>query len=197
MSNSDRFQHAPQVSAAVDSEQNNSRNGGTQRADVRLLEYRPSPENGPVPEESPTTTEKDPKDTAAQVEANAKSNVDTIDVWRPADIRQWLREGPPEMKWIFRDSFSCGIVAGLSAPGGTGKSFFVFQLAISLAIGRRLFSAFEPVKASRVLVLLGEDSAVITHLRFNKIAQQLGLSPDEEELMHSNLKVYPNWASRS
>lgn len=128
--------------------------------------------------------------TAKRKKVQATNMVPTIGTeeinWKFAPIARWLREDPPETEWVFENIFPCGVVAGLSAQGGTGKSFFTLQLAVSLAIGRTVFSTFQPVKPCRVLILLGEDEEEPTQKRLSKIVRFLQLTPAEEALLEKN-----------
>ncbi|EFK10165.1 conserved hypothetical protein [delta proteobacterium NaphS2] len=71
-----------------------------------------------------------------------------------------LTEEPPEPEAILNYNgqpiLTRGVVGGLVAAGGTGKSFFLLQLAYALAGGTGL-GPFKAAGVFTVLVLLGED----------------------------------------
>lgn len=122
--------------------------------------------------------------------AQASSETKAIP-WLPSDMRIWLTTAPPAPEWLFEGVMVRGIVAGLAAAGGTGKSILMLELAISAAIGRALLKSLTPRGPLKVLIFLGEDPEEVTWRRFKAISDWADLSKEEELLLSANLKVYP------
>jgi len=81
-----------------------------------------------------------------------------------------------------------GIVYGLFATGGTGKSYFLLQLITCLATGHS-FGPFKPTRSNKVLYLGAEDPEWELHRRIHLIAENQGLLCSRE--LADNLAVYP------
>lgn len=110
------------------------------------------------------------------------------DDWTPANVSEWLESEPPPRDWILRNCLAGGDVGAIAAQGGTGKTFFALQLAISVATGRTLLPAFAPLGARRVLLLAGEDPKDILWRRVRAIVEAFGIH--EVEALAHNLIVY-------
>ena len=103
------------------------------------------------------------------------------------DVRAWVDTTPPPREWIIRDLVPAGEIGRLVAPGGTGKSMALLQLAVSVASGGVDWLGYPPGQgASRVLVLSAEDDRAELHRRFYAIGQ--GLNADGVVLNHAALR---------
>lgn len=90
-----------------------------------------------------------------------------------ARIDRYLATPPPPQRWVLDGFLPLGIVAAIVAPGGTGKSQLLMQLAYSVATGAPL-AGFWPVgESGTVLMLCAEDSENEIHRRISRIDQQL------------------------
>lgn len=107
----------------------------------------------------------------------------------PADIRDWLNSEPPEIKEIFEGLLVQGIVGGLFAQGGVGKTYLMLCLMLSAALGTPFFRTFRPTRSMRVLGLLGEDPPEMIHRRLRGILKEFGDDIDTE-LLSENLRIY-------
>lgn len=108
---------------------------------------------------------------------------------KPADIQEWLDTDPAPRVELFEGLLIKGIVGGLFAQGGTGKTYLLICLIIAAALGRPLFRSFRPLKPLRVLALLGEDPEPEIHRRVKNILPDFGEDVDYE-LLAQNLKIY-------
>jgi|GEM_PF-2194659 len=109
------------------------------------------------------------------------------------DLSGWLTEDPPEQKWCFEDVVPKGIIGGINATGGTGKTYFIESLMIGSAFGREAFGLFKPEKPLRVLAHLGEDPADVTRRRLHAIAKTFSGEPKElETVLIENLRLVAN-----
>lgn len=108
--------------------------------------------------------------------------------WQDVSITKFLENDPPEPKYLFNQILLKGIVGGFLATGGTGKSFLLKTLAISLASGKT-FGPFEPVAKSKVLYVSSEDPTFELHRRINLIAKSMNLLHSND--LRQNLAIYP------
>ncbi len=107
--------------------------------------------------------------------------------WSEISVERFLREEPPEPRYIFGKLIMEGLVYGFFATGGTGKSFLLKQLAISLATARD-FGPFKPVRKFKVLYIGAEDPEWKLHRRIHLIAKKWGLLQSQDLI--NNLAVY-------
>ena len=69
-----------------------------------------------------------------------------------------LTIAPPERKWLLDGFMPQGIVGGIVATGGTGKSLFSLQLCISVASGMALYNLWSTTNYSKVVYISGEET---------------------------------------
>lgn len=100
---------------------------------------------------------------------------------------------PPARRWLLRDCLPCGKVAAIIAPGGTGKSIFSLQLAVSVACGLPLAGVWHVEQPGPVLGLFAEDDEEEIHRRLHSIVTQLRsegmMTPEVESRLKENLFV--------
>lgn len=97
-----------------------------------------------------------------------------INFSREAEIRQ------PE--WII-PGLRAGQVALVTAPGGTGKSYLLLEIAMSVASGTTLLPGLEAKTAGKVCLLNFEDDSFDIQQRGNAILRHFqDLNPSEENL---------------
>ncbi|HEJ1282085.1 TPA: AAA family ATPase [Pseudomonas aeruginosa] len=93
------------------------------------------------------------------------------------DIRSAFESPPPDLDFIW-PGFLAGSIGGLVAPGGTGKSYWGLQAAMSIAChlpGGDLLN-LTPCRTGRVLYLAGEDPAPALIQRIHSIGKHLPLA---------------------
>jgi RecA-family ATPase len=88
-------------------------------------------------------------------------------------INRFLESEPPERRWLFKNFIPLGKVGLIVAPGGTGKSTWLLQLAVSVAIGLQLAGWWEVGEPGSVLMLLAEDDDEEIHRRLANILRNL------------------------
>lgn len=76
----------------------------------------------------------------------------------------------------------------LTADGGTGKTTLKLQESICLALGER-FLGFECVERGNTLFITGEDSAQKLYNIMGKQMLQMGLNPDQCEVVRNSIKI--------
>jgi RecA-family ATPase len=82
-----------------------------------------------------------------------------------ASFGRFLDSVPAPRRWLLKGFLPLGKSAALVAPGGTGKSQLVFQLAISVATGVPLANHWEVDETGSVLYLAAEDDEDELHRR--------------------------------
>ena len=70
-----------------------------------------------------------------------------------------LAIAPPPRKWLIDDFIPQGIVGGVVAQGGTGKSFFALQLCSSVACGFMLYNKWSIGNRGKVVYITGEETS--------------------------------------
>ncbi len=95
-----------------------------------------------------------------------------------ARIDRLLREEPPKRRFLLKDFLPSAKVGAVVAPGGTGKSWFLLQLAVSVATGIKLADHWEVDESGAVLCLFAEDDIEEIHRRLRKVYVGLPSSSD-------------------
>lgn len=131
-----------------------------------------------------------------------------VDLWHPVP-RAWLDDPPEPRRWLLKrptkDGLPCpgahgdgllplGKVGLLVSDGGVGKTMALVALAVSVITGRSWLDYYHvpvDVRGSRVLLLLAEEDAEECHRRLFTLASELHLSPDERDLVASQLVILP------
>lgn len=127
-------------------------------------------------------------DLGAELSALKMKTVEAFPFGEPANIPHWITTEPIKREEIFEGLLIKGIVGGLFAQGGVGKTFFLLNLTISAALGRPLFRSFRPARPMRVLALLGEDPDDEIHRRFKSIQHKA--DDIDNDLLARNLRIY-------
>lgn len=95
----------------------------------------------------------------------------------------WLAQKEAVRKPLILDLIDEGEMGECIAPSKTRKSFFMLQLAICLAAGRK-FLDFETARRARVLVVNMELTPEWQHRRMLKMAEAMNISRDEVAELH-------------
>jgi RecA-family ATPase len=108
----------------------------------------------------------------------------------------WLDQKPDPRPMLLKtkggvDFLPLGIVAMLAAPGGTGKSLALLQLAVSIAAGIDWFGCFEPTTTGRVLMAFGEENNSEIKRRLQIISRALSMTPTQQNQVFDNIDVMP------
>ena len=118
----------------------------------------------------------------------------------PLDLRpvgevygsSWLDNPPPTRQSLLTLGGKPWLVQGkvglLLAPGGTGKTYALAQLAVAVATGTKWLGTYQAEKG-RVLFALGEEDAEELHRRIHYTAKDLGLDEYERAELARNLTV--------
>ena len=119
---------------------------------------------------------------------------------KPLDLRPvgevygagWLTTTPPTRQSLLTLGGKPWLVQGkvglLLAPGGTGKTYALAQLAVAVATGGKWLGTYQAEKG-RVLFALGEEDAEELHRRIHYTAKGLGLDEYAQAELERNLTV--------
>lgn len=125
----------------------------------------------------------------------ADANADTPLFDLPtAGVRRFLRNEAPPRQWVLENCLPLGKAALLVAPGGTGKSQLLLQMAYDVAVGSQRRSPWRPAGAGKVVILSAEDEEEELHRRFRRLAREDLTSSDGQSvvrLLEENLFVVP------
>lgn len=111
------------------------------------------------------------------------------------DLLQAFEKEPPKLDFIW-SGFLAGTVGALVAPGATGKSFWAFEAAMSVAcsgVGGDILG-IKPQKSGRVLYIAGEDPESALIRRLYVLGQYL--NADARASIAENLELIPIMGSR-
>ena len=81
-------------------------------------------------------------------------------------ISSWLATEPKQRRWILPGIMPVGKTGMVVAPGGTGKSQLMLQMAISVATSVPLFGRYPIEHSGGVLAFFAEDDPEELHRRF-------------------------------
>lgn len=95
---------------------------------------------------------------------------------------------PPEPKFVLENLLLSGVVGGVVARGGTGKSFFLLQLGLTIAAGKK-WGPFIPSRPQGCLYINAEDPEDVLHRRAYSIWNECDWLGDIKP--PSNFFVYP------
>lgn len=107
------------------------------------------------------------KKAVALVDAEPKETAAPIDI-RQHQAANLLAVPPPVQRYVVQDLLPEPIAAAIVAPGGTGKSFWLMQLAAAVASGSP-FMGCEIPKPGGVLMLAAEDDRAEIARRLHSI----------------------------
>jgi RecA-family ATPase len=103
---------------------------------------------------------------------------------------RFFDKAPPEQKWILNHFLPAGIVGIVVAPGGTGKSWFLFQVGASVATGIQLAGTWDVGMTGSVLMLTAEDDEDQLHRRMTRLIEHLSLDATPEMITKLREKLY-------
>lgn len=91
-------------------------------------------------------------------------------------IDHYLSTPPPLRRWLLKDLVVLGKVGAVIAPGGSSKSQWMLQLAVSVATGIMLAEHWEVGETGGVIVLFAEDDDDEIHRRLYRIQSHLQMA---------------------
>ena len=91
-------------------------------------------------------------------------------------IDKYLSTTPPLRRWLLKDLVVLGKVGAVIAPGGSSKSQWMLQLAVSVATGITLAEHWEVGETGGVMVFFAEDDHDEIHRRLNRVQNHLTIA---------------------
>jgi len=93
---------------------------------------------------------------------------------------RYIATKPGKIQWTLHDSLPQGSLGFIVSNGGVGKSFFLIQIAMSVATHLDcLDGIFEIEERGKVFAILGEDSQNVIHARTQSIFKNFMTNPPE------------------
>lgn len=109
------------------------------------------------------------------------------------DVADWLKDKPPEEDPVVEGLFDMADKVPIIGPSKSRKSFFVLQLALSLAAGRPSFLGWTIGRARRVLLVQMEIKESNCHRRIRSMVEAMGIDAHEVagrmKIMNSRVAV--------
>ncbi len=107
------------------------------------------------------------------------------------NLNMLIDSTPPPVRWIIKEFLPRDLLGLLVSPGGTGKTFLLLDLAVSVAtagyfLGDKKWCSEVPGK---VLCVLGEETEDEIHRRISKILKEKNLSDEGKRLLKENLTL--------
>lgn len=128
----------------------------------------------------------------AEAAAQARENDEIAKADKRREALQKGRLHPGDVAWTKPPPFDfvlpglqAGEVGMLPAPGGTGKTFLMLQLAMSISTGTPFADVWEAPKKGRVVFLTAEDTLQVLHHRLYYMRPPI----EWQEDMRTNMEV--------
>jgi RecA-family ATPase len=120
------------------------------------------------------------------------NSADASPLFHAEDFRfsRYLESEPAPRRMLLPDLLPLGIVGLQAATGGTGKSFLLYSLGLSIATGCR-FLGMTVEEVGGVLYLSAEDDDAELHRRGRRILQRIEQDEPVSRSMMNNLVVVP------
>lgn len=105
------------------------------------------------------------------------------------DLHSALLAPPPEVNWFLDGWLAHGDISLIAGVPGSGKSWFVLDLAIGAALGRSVWDHFPQEGFQRVLLVDEENPLDEVKRRLWLVSRAYGISPDEIKHLVENILV--------
>lgn len=114
---------------------------------------------------------------------------------RMNDMQRICFTPAPQIEGVFKECLPLNEPALLTAGGGTGKSFTVIQMALSLATGRPVFEGVQPFltpqRKGKTVIIAAEDGIDDYHRRLHSIFDDNCYSEQDRADVMSSLLIIP------
>ena len=109
---------------------------------------------------------------------------------KEAKVDRFLQKPPPPRRWLLHDTLPLGKVGMVVAPGGTGKSFLMIQLAVAVATQTLLANYWTVDSPGASLILCAEEDDDDLHHRLQDvIAATVGQDPTMPALIKQRIFI--------
>ena len=108
-------------------------------------------------------------------------------------VSRFHERPPPIQRWLIFYLLLVGVVGLLIAPGGTGKSWLLLQIAASIVTGIPIVDGWKVGRCGSVLMLCAEDDEEQLHHRYLALIRSLVPNGDPETIrrLSSGLVLVP------
>lgn len=107
-----------------------------------------------------------------------------------AKVDRFVRSPAPKRRWLLHNTLPLGKVGMLVAPGGTGKSFLMIQLAVAVATHTRLADHWQVDSPGASLILCAEEDDEDLHHRLQDVlASTIAHTPASQQLIEQRVFI--------
>lgn len=107
-----------------------------------------------------------------------------------AKVDRFVRTPAPKRRWLLHNTLPLGKVGMLVAPGGTGKSFLMIQLAVAVATHTRLADHWQVDSPGASLILCAEEDDEDLHHRLQDVlAATTAHTPATQQLIEQHVHI--------
>lgn len=107
-----------------------------------------------------------------------------------AKVDRFVRNPAPKRRWLLHNTLPLGKVGMLVAPGGTGKSFLMIQLAVAVATHTRLADHWQVDSPGASLILCAEEDDEDLHHRLQDVlASTIAHTPASQQLIEQRVFI--------
>ncbi len=115
-----------------------------------------------------------------------------METFKPMDIRKAVSVKPLPLDFVF-GSLKAGSIAGIVAPGATGKSIFALQILSAVSSGYDTTGVLKTKNIGKCIYISGEDTPDVLNQRLYALAQN---QPEHAtELFIENAQIIPTSGS--
>lgn len=109
---------------------------------------------------------------------------------KDAKVDRFVRNPAPQRRWLLHNTLPLGKVGMLVAPGGTGKSFLMIQLAVAVATNTRLADRWQVDSPGSSLILCAEEDDDDLHHRLRDVlAATTAHTPATQQLIEKHVHI--------
>ena len=109
---------------------------------------------------------------------------------KDAKVDRFVRNPAPKRRWLLHNTLPLGKVGMLVAPGGTGKSFLMIQLAVAVATHTRLADHWQVDSPGASLILCAEEDDEDLHHRLREVlASTITHTPAAQQLIEQRVFI--------
>lgn len=107
-----------------------------------------------------------------------------------AKVDRFVRNPAPKRRWLLHNTLPLGKVGMLVAPGGTGKSFLMIQLAVAVATHTLLADHWQVDSPGASLILCAEEDDEDLHHRLQDVlASTIAHTPASQQLIEQRVFI--------
>lgn len=122
--------------------------------------------------------------------AKAQNSIQPLFNIQDAKVHRFVNTPPPKRRWLLHNTLPLGKVGMVVAPGGTGKSFLMIQLALAVATNTRLANHWQVDSPGSCLILCAEEDDEDLHHRLKAVLDSsFANSPALQQLITDRVHI--------